>query len=735
MSKELNVLLDTCIDRMNEGESLEVCLACYPAYAEELEPLLRAMYGIRDTCSTMPGATAKSAARQRLDAALVDSERGFRELRGRPRPLFGWTRAWATVTIVVVLALVGFGLHWMLTPGVAPAVAQGNFRLLLSDEENAIGDFTSLEVTITSIGVLRGGESGGWEVIEFEPSVVVDLTRLQGLNAQEIWNGILTEGQYRKAFIYVEDATGTVNGESVNVIVPGNLQISKPFALTADDSVVSFVYDITVVAAGNEQSGIKYILLPQVTQSGANQEFHEVGEGELTLQVVEGTVAPGNEIAILVTLGATRIEGATVTVNDVELVDKTDMDGRISFTVPNEDELEIEVVKGDMEGALEIDLEREFQEGELALKIEGKVTPGGSVTVLVTFQGTPVPDALVMVNDGEAGTTGEDGRISFTVPYEDELEIEAVKDELEGELEINLGDELTLQIEDEVTPGESSTLLVTFQGLRIQGARVTVNDGEAGTTGEDGRISFTVPHEDELEIEAVKGELEGELEINLGDELTLQIEGEVTPGESSTLLVTFQGLRIQGARVTVNDEEAGTTNENGRISFTVPDDDELRIEVVLGELEGELEINLGGEFTNQIEGEVDEKALEQQLLAIFNQIDTELSIPLEGFIMRSENQDVKGDTLTYTARAVKDEVLELPPLKDRLLQDADGWKSSDIELSEDSLDITFKKEYLPVTIDSRTYIPSASVTISVTVHQDDGITAINYDVDITLEEP
>ena len=38
--------------------------------------------------------------------------------------------------------------------------AENNFRLLISDEKNAIGDFTSLNITIESIGVHKGGETG-----------------------------------------------------------------------------------------------------------------------------------------------------------------------------------------------------------------------------------------------------------------------------------------------------------------------------------------------------------------------------------------------------------------------------------------------------------------------------------------------------------------------------------------------------------------------------------------------
>ncbi|GAI24108.1 unnamed protein product, partial [marine sediment metagenome] len=280
-------------------------------------------------------------------------------------PLFSWSRAWATVAIVLVLALIGFGLHWMLTPE-APVVAQANFRVLLSDQENAIGDFESLEVTITSIRMLRGGEEGGWEVIELEESVVVDLTRLQGLNAQEIWGGIIPEGQYIQVFIYIEDAIGTLkNGETVNVVAPSrNLHISKPFVVTAGDSVVNFIYDVTVVAAGNEQSGIKYILLPQLDQSGADQEFHEVGEGKLTLWVVDtGTpVIPGQNITVVVTFQGDPMPDAQVKVNGVHVGNtsgEAGQEGRISFTVPYDEKLKVKAkiytALGELEGQLKIE--------------------------------------------------------------------------------------------------------------------------------------------------------------------------------------------------------------------------------------------------------------------------------------------------------------------------------------------------------------------------------------------
>ncbi len=722
MNKDLDILLDKCIDRMNEGDSLEECLASYPEQAKELEPLLRAIWDVRDACSPMPRATAKSVVRRRLDAALVNSDRRLQERQRRTMPLFAWPRVLATVTAIFVLALMGFGLYWILTPDVAPVVAQANFRLLLSDQENAIGDFEKLEVTITSIGMLRAGEEGGWEKIELEESVALDLTRLQGLNAQEIWGGVIPEGQYIQVYIYIEDAVGTLeNGETVDVIIPsGNIQISKPFVVGTSDSVVNFVYDITVVAAGNE-----YVLLPQIDESGPEQEFHEVGEGaltlwvvdtgtpvtpgdnitvvvtfqedpmpgaqvrvngvdvgntsgeagqeghifftvpydeklkvkakitmelgelegqlkiefgdELTIEVVEGVVAPGQSIGVQVTL--VTLQGVTIPIPGTEVKVKevgvftTDEDGRtLLFTVPYDDELEIKAEKNKLKGELEIDLEEEWQEDELTIQvIEGEVTLGGSITILVTFLENPVAGALVTVKGVGVFITDGDGRtLPFTVPYADELEIEAVKGELEGELEIDLEQEfeeaeLTIQVvEGEVTLGESVTVLVTFRGNPVEGALVKVEDVGAFITSDDGRISFTIPEDaDELEIEVKKGELKGELEIELQEgevkiepqeelegELNLDIEGDIAPGGTVTLLVTFADQPVAGAEVEVNDEEIGSTDQDGTITFTIPEDaDELDIEVKKGKLRGDLEIELEGEVKiepqEELESELD----------------------------------------------------------------------------------------------------------------------------------
>jgi hypothetical protein len=123
MSRDLDILLDKCIDRMNEGASLENCIAEHPEHAEELEPLLRALCDARDACSDVPRATAKSVARRRLGAALVNSDGSVQIRHWRSSPLSGWSRKWAIMAVVLMMALIGFGLFWALKPGTSQVLA------------------------------------------------------------------------------------------------------------------------------------------------------------------------------------------------------------------------------------------------------------------------------------------------------------------------------------------------------------------------------------------------------------------------------------------------------------------------------------------------------------------------------------------------------------------------------------------------------------------------------------
>ena len=201
MANNFSEILDGCIDRINRGESLKDCLADYPEYQEQLEPLLRAMLQTQGAYSFEPEANAKREARQRFDVALLRLEQRRREKQSLFPRVFARPRAWATAaTVLLILAGGYFGLRLLEQPIVPLPNPEGNFVFLISDEVNAIGDFDSLNITISKIGLKLGGDSGRW--VEFEPEVKeADLALLPGDKTQEIWRGYIPEGQYSSVVV------------------------------------------------------------------------------------------------------------------------------------------------------------------------------------------------------------------------------------------------------------------------------------------------------------------------------------------------------------------------------------------------------------------------------------------------------------------------------------------------------------------------------------------------------
>jgi len=175
-------------------------------------------------------------------------------------------------------------LALFLLAAILPACSSGpggsstNFRLFVSDQPTEISNFYSVNVTFSQVGVLRSG-ADNFTNYNISPSVTADLTKLQGDNASAIWSGHVDPGDYTKVFVYVDSVKATLKnadgsaGPAADVKLPSNkLQISSPFTVK-QDGTVSFVFDITIVKAG--QSG-QYILQPQVAGSGPDKSFVDV---------------------------------------------------------------------------------------------------------------------------------------------------------------------------------------------------------------------------------------------------------------------------------------------------------------------------------------------------------------------------------------------------------------------------------------------------------------------------
>jgi hypothetical protein len=236
------------------------------------------MLQTRKAYTFVPSESVKMAAKRRFDA--LREARAQREQEKPPwlSRIFGRRLVWAAVaTIAVAIVATYFGFNQTFFPNV-PMVnpdPEGNFVLLISDEINAIEDFKSLNVSITRVEIISSDDSG--ESVQFTPETqVVDLTRVKGEATQQIWRGSIPLGEYAKVILYVDSIVGVLKetkvlegtGATVEVKLPSDkLQISMPFQI-ATETITSFTFDVTVVSTGNEQSGIKYILKPQIGESG-----------------------------------------------------------------------------------------------------------------------------------------------------------------------------------------------------------------------------------------------------------------------------------------------------------------------------------------------------------------------------------------------------------------------------------------------------------------------------------
>lgn len=256
-----------------------------------------------------------------------------------------------------------------------------------ADDETADGDAEN-----ETDGEEGDGDGDGEWVTYDVDGETVDLTRLQGANATRLADFGVPEGEYDAVFVYVSAVNGTLeSGEQVHVKLPSEkLQIHQGFAVGANQSI-DFVFDITVTKAG--KSG-KYVLQPVVSESGTDVEIDEVdrdgerergekgdekrdeageksdegdegdekrdkGDDDHVLNLsLAGNVTPGGDATLTVTRNGSAVANATVEVND-RVVGETDAGGQLAFTVPQGEDLKIDVEAGDAEGELERKFERD----------------------------------------------------------------------------------------------------------------------------------------------------------------------------------------------------------------------------------------------------------------------------------------------------------------------------------------------------------------------------------------
>jgi len=107
MAERFENILDECLERLRQGESLEQCLARYPEQAAELAPLLRVAVDSQKASSTVkPRPEFKARARYEIQSQLYGKERKTEAKKGS---LAGWMPRWAVAVASVILVFLVAG--------------------------------------------------------------------------------------------------------------------------------------------------------------------------------------------------------------------------------------------------------------------------------------------------------------------------------------------------------------------------------------------------------------------------------------------------------------------------------------------------------------------------------------------------------------------------------------------------------------------------------------------------
>lgn len=325
----------------------------------------------------------------------------------------------------------------------------------------------------------------------------------------------------------------------------------------------------------------------------ANDEDDETGEDEggadgandagapLSVTLVDGTAAPNATVTLAVSADGEPVEGARVVVGE-GTVGETDADGRVTLTLPDADEVEVDAEAGDREGELELRLRsssaEDVENAEISekLSVDGSVD-NGTVTVAVDYDGEGVAGVAVHVDDERVGTTDADGRLSFAASATDELEVTLLKGAFQAELEFAVGDDGPLSV-GEIDVEERDR---DDRDERDDDADTAAGEDDADDDGDDDAAD---DDGDDDAADAEDGEADAE-----DDSLSVDVvSGDPAPGATVTLEVT-DDAPVSGAAVEIDGVEVGTTDDDGRITVTLPDASEVDVDVTDGDREGELE--------------------------------------------------------------------------------------------------------------------------------------------------
>ncbi|WP_332897686.1 DUF4382 domain-containing protein [Haladaptatus sp. CMSO5] len=322
------------------------------------------------------------------------------------------------------------------------AATTGTVNFYISDQENAIGDFEHLNVTVDAVSFRKAG--GDEETETTTTATTAEETTASETatetTAQTTAETTVTQTTAEEAALQDNE---TETEETATMTEAENETEAES---ESDDGWETYdvdakTFDLTQLQGENAEKLSEFDL-----EAGTYTEVR------LHISDVNGTLTDGEKVNVKLPSNTLKIkseftvdaESETDFVYDITVHSAGNSGKYVIKPVVSESGANIPYTdigaKDDEEADAEEDDEGEESDDadDLSVEFVGEVVANENATVKVTQAGEPVADANVTVNGEVVGTTDEDGTLTFSAPAEGDVEVKAVSGEAEGEAEVSL---------------------------------------------------------------------------------------------------------------------------------------------------------------------------------------------------------------------------------------------------------------------------------------------------------
>jgi hypothetical protein len=213
---------------------------------------------------------------------------------------------------------------------------------------------------------------------------------------------------------------------------------------------------------------------------------------------------------------------------------------------------------------------------DINLDIYGDVVPGNELSLEVSNRFGPLDrERSVMVNGERAGTT-DDGDLSVTVPYTEEMNVSIPSDSVSRTLDV--ATDASIEFDDGVAQNRNVTASVQVGSTSVPGVPVSQDGETVGTTDENGEVTLTMPERvGTTDVRAERGAISVQRSVELPAPEVTVTSPFVFPGLPAPVAVTANGEGVPDATVDVAGGGTVTTDDDGTARVQLPIDNEATL--------------------------------------------------------------------------------------------------------------------------------------------------------------